>query len=129
MYVDLQILQDLLVVAPPWKVFTVSTMLFHKDRGANVAVKNCMSRFSMFVLTKATVKLANENTRHDQKIRIILCCFPNYSIIYTLGPVYYFPGHPYNTISSGALKFYTGFQRVKSEHLKHCNFVDPQGRS
>ena len=47
------------MVAPPTKFYTVSTVLFHKDGGANVAVTNCMSHFSMFVPTKATVKLAN----------------------------------------------------------------------
>ena len=55
------------------------------------------------------VKLANGNMGHAQKIGIILCCFPNCSIIYPVGPVYYCPGHPSNTISSGALKFYIGF--------------------
>ena len=46
-----------------------------------------------------------------------------------MGPVYSFPGHPPNTISSGALKLYVGFQKVMSEPLQHCDFVDPQGRS
>ena len=106
--VDLHMLQAWLVVAPPTKFYTVSTVLFHKDGGANVAVTNCMSHFSMFVPTKATVKLANGNTGNAQGIGIILFRFPNCSIIYPVGPVYYFPGHPYNTISSGALKFYIG---------------------
>ena len=60
--VDLQMLQARLVVAPPSKFYTVCTVLFHKYRGANVAVTNCMSHFSMFVPTKATLKLANGNT-------------------------------------------------------------------
>ena len=106
-----------MVVAPPSKFYTVSTMLFHKDEGANVAVTNCMSQFSIFVPIKATVKLANGNTGHAQGIGIILCPFPNFSIIYTVGPVYYCPGHPSNTISSGALKFYIGFKKVTSEPL------------
>ena len=38
-------------------------------------------------------------------------------------PVYYFPSHPYNTISPGALKFYVGFQKVTSEHIGHCEFL------
>ena len=84
-------------------------MLFHEDGGANFAVTNCMSHFSMFVLTKATVKLDNGNTGHAQGIGIILCRFPNCSIIYPVGPVYYCPDYPSNTISSGALKFYIGF--------------------
>ena len=85
--------------------------------------------FSMFVPTKATVKLATKNTGHAQGIGIILCPFPNCSIIYPVVPVYYFPGHPSNTISSGALKFYIGFKRVTSEPLEHCGFVDPEGCS
>ena len=84
-------------------------MLFHKYGGVNIAVTNCMSHFSMFVATKATVKLANVNTVNSQGIGIILCCFTNFSIIYPVGPVYYCPGHPSNTISPGAVKFYTSF--------------------
>ena len=106
-------------------MYTVSTVLFHKDGGANVAVTNCMSLFSMFVSTKATVKLANGNTGHAQGIGIILCRFSNCSIIYSAGPVYYCPGHPSKTISSGALKFYICFKKVTSEPLEHCDFVDP----
>ena len=101
--------------------------LFHKYGGADVAVTNFMSKFSMLVPTKATVKLANGNTVHAQVIRIILCHFPNCSIMYPVGPVYYCPGHPSNTIPSGALKFYFGFQNVTSKHLEHCDLVDPQG--
>ena len=97
------------MVAPPLKAYTLSTVLFHKYGGANVAVTNCMSHFSIFFTTNATVKLANGNTGHAQVIGIILCRFPNFSIIYQVGPVYYFPGHPSNTISSSALKFYIGF--------------------
>ena len=91
-------LQDLLVVDPPSKFYTASTVLFCKDEGANVTVTNLMSRFYMFVPTKATDKLDNGNKRNAQGIGIILCCFPNCSIIYPVGPVYYLPGHPYNTI-------------------------------
>ena len=80
--------------------------LFHKYGGADVAVTNFMSNFSMLVPTKATVKLANVNTGHAQVIGIILCHFTNCSIIYPVGPVYYFPCHPSNIISLGALKFY-----------------------
>ena len=75
------------------------------------------------------MKISNVNTVHAQGIGIILCCFPNCLIIYPVGPVYYCPGHPSNTISSGALKFYIGFKKVTSEPLEHCDFVDPQGRS
>ena len=83
----------------------------------------------MFVPTKATAKLANGNMGLAQGIGIILCHFPNCSIIYPVGPVYYCPGHPSNTISSGALKFYIGFKKVTSEPLEHCDFVDPQNCS
>ena len=75
------------------------------------------------------MKLDNGNTGHAQGIGNILCRFPNSSIIYPVGPVYYFPGHPYNTILSGALKFCIGFKRVTSEPIEHCDFVDPQGHS
>ena len=75
--VDLNMLEAWLVVAPPSKVYTVSTVLFHKDRGANATVTNCMSHFSMFVPTKATGKLDNGNTGHAQGIGIILCRFHN----------------------------------------------------
>ena len=88
-----------------------------------------MSHFSMFVPTQATVKLDNGNTGHAQGIGIILCCFPTCLIIYPVGPVYYCPGHPSNTISSGALNFYIVFKKFTYEPLEHCNFVDPQGRS
>ena len=81
-----------------------------------------MSHFSMFVPTKATVKLYNGNTVHAQGIGIISCCFPNFLIIYPVGPVYYFLGHPSNIISSGALKFHVGFQNVKSEPLENYDF-------
>ena len=66
---------------------------------------------------------------HTHKLQTILCRFPNCSIIYPVVPVYYCPGHPSNTISAGALKFYIGFQKVTSEPLEHFDFVDPQGRS
>ena len=49
--------------------------------------------------------------------------------IYPVGPVYYCPGHPSDTISSDALKFYVGFLKVTSKPLEHCEFVDPQGCS
>ena len=107
--VDLHMLQAWLVLAPPSKIYTFSTVLFNKYRGTNVVVANCMSRFSMFVPTKATVKLSYGNKRHEQEIGVILCRFPNCSIIYLVGLIYYCPGHPSSTISSGALKLYVGF--------------------
>ena len=108
--VYLPMLQARLVVAPPSKFYTVSNVLFHEYVGANAAVTNCMSQFSMFVPTKATVNFSNGNTGHVQGIGIILGHFTNCFIIYPVGPVYYYPGHPYNKISSGALKLYVGFQ-------------------
>ena len=83
----------------------------------------------MFVPTKTTVKLSNGNTGHAKVIGVILYRFPNYSIIYPVVPVYYFQGHPSNTISSSALKVYVGFQKVTYEPIEHCDFVDPQGCS
>ena len=73
--------------------------------------------------------MANGNTGHAQEIGIILCRFNNCSIIYTMGPVDYCPGHPSKTISSGALEFYVGFQNFMSETLGHCEFAYPQGHS
>ena len=69
--VDRQMIHYWLVFAYPYKLFTVSTALFRKDGGSNVSVSNCMSQFSMFFPTKATVKLANENTVHAQVVGII----------------------------------------------------------
>ena len=113
-------LQAWLVVAPTSKFYILSTVLFNKDEGANIEVKNCMSHFSMFVPTNSTVKLSNGNTGHAQGIGVILCRFPKFSIIYPVGPVYYCSGHPSNTISSGALKFYIG---LKMLHLNLLNIV------
>ena len=44
-------------------------------------------------------------------------------------PDYYCPCNPSNTISSGKLKFYFGFEEVKSETPEHCDFVEPKGCS
>ena len=98
-------------------MYTVSTVLFHKYGGSNITVTNCMSRFSMFVPTKGTVKLGNLNTVHAQRIWFVLCCFPKCSIIYPVVPVYYFPGHPSNNILLSALKFYADFKKVASKPL------------
>ena len=117
------------MVAPTSKFYTTSTVLFHKYGGANVAVKNFMSHFYMFLPIEATAKLAYQNTVYAQVIGIILCCFTNCYILYPVGPFYYCPGHPYNTISSGALKCYVEFQKLLSEPLEYYDFVDPQGRS
>ena len=74
-------------------------------------------------------EMANGNIGHDQGIGIILCFFNNCPIIYLVGPVYYCPGYPSNMISSGAVKFYAGFQNFTSETLEHCGFADPRGLS
>ena len=113
------------MVANSSKKYAVSTVLFHKYGGENVVVKIFMSRFSMFIPTNAPVKLANENTGHAQEIEIILCHLPTCTIIYIVGPVYYCPDHPSNTISLYSLKCYVSFQKVAYEPLKHCDFVDP----
>ena len=91
--IDLHMLQDLLVVPPSSNFYTVYNVLFHKYGGMNVAVKNSMSQFSMFVPTNATVKFANVNMVHSQGIGIILCHFTNCPIIYPVVPVYYCPCH------------------------------------
>ena len=127
--VDIHMIQYWLLVAPHSNFHAFSTVLFRKYGGANVTVTNFMSYFSMFVPTKDTVKLNNGNTGHARGIGIIFCRFPNCSIICPVGQVYYCPGHPSNTISSGAFKFYVGFQKVKSEPLEHCDFFEPQGCS
>ena len=126
LYAGLHMLQSWLVVALSSKSYTVSTVLFHKYGGANVAVTNCMSHFYMFVPTKSTVKLANGNTEHAQWIGVILCSFPKCPIIYPAVLFYYCPGYPYITISLVALTFYVGFQKVTYEPLENCDFVDPQ---
>ena len=117
------------MVAPPSKCYKVSTVLFHKYGGSNVTATNYMSHFSMLVPTKDTVELDNGNTVHAQGIGIILYRFPNCSIIYPVVPVYYCLGHNSNTISSGTIKFNAVFQKVTSETLENCDFVEPQGRS
>ena len=86
--VDLQMIQGWLVVTPSSKAYTVYTILFHKYGGANVAFTNFMSHSSMFLPTNDTVKLANGNMRHSQGAGIVLCCLPNCSIIYMVGPFY-----------------------------------------
>ena len=110
------------MLTPSSNFYTVSTVMFNKYGGANVAVKNYMSHFSMLAPTKVNVKLVNGNTGHAQAIGFILCHFSNCPIIYMVGTVYYFPGYPSNTISLGAIKCYVGFQKVTSEPLKHRGF-------
>ena len=122
-------LQAWLVVAISPKFYTVYTILFHKYVGSNIGFKIFMSHFSMFVPTKANVKIANVNMGHAQVIGIILCNFTNWPIIYPVVPVYYCPGHPSNTISLGALRCYVVFQKVTYEPLEHCDSVEPRSSS
>ena len=63
--VDLQMPQAWLVVTTSSKIYTVSTVLFHKYGGEVT--------FYMFVPTKATMKFANVNAGNSQLIGIILC--------------------------------------------------------
>ena len=63
------------MVVPTSKFYTGFTVLFHRNGGENVVVTNFLSHFSMFVPTKATVKLDNGKTGHAQGIGIILCHF------------------------------------------------------
>ena len=92
-------------------------------------LSNSLSYFSMVLPTKANVYLDSFNMGHDQIIGIILCHFQKSPIIYPVGPVYYCPGHPSNTILLDALKFNVGFQKLISETLEYCDLVNPQGRS
>ena len=75
--------------------------------------------------TKANVKLANRKVRHSWGIGVILCPFTNSPIMYLMGLFYYCPGHPSNTISLGALKYYVGFQKVTTDTLEYCDYFDP----
>ena len=61
-------------------------MLFHKGVGENIGVTNFVSKFSMFVLTRDNVKLADDNMANDQVIDITLCQFPNCTDLYPMGP-------------------------------------------
>ena len=117
------------LVAPSSRFHTVSTVLFHKYGGANYGVANFMSHFSMFFPTKVNVKFSNLNTIHSLVIGVILCSFPTCPIIYPMRLFYYCTGRPSNTISSGDLKCYVGFQRVTYEPFEHCDFFEPQGCS
>ena len=107
------------MLSPSLKFYTVSTVLFRKYLGENFAVTNFMSRFYMFDPTRATVELANVNTGHALGIGIISCFFPNLTMIYPAGTIF-FSGHPYNTNSLGALKFMLFFKRL---HMNLLNVV------
>ena len=93
-------------------------MFFHKYGEANVAVTNCMSHFSMFVPTKATVKLANGNTVNAQVIRIFLCRFLNCSILCPVRTVYYCLSNPSKTSHQVSSNFMLVFKML------HLNLFD-----
>ena len=107
--------------------YTVPTVFFHKYRGSNNRVTNFIPHFYLFIPTHANLKLANGKIGNDQGIGVVLYHFKNCPVIYPLGPVYYCPYCPSNSISSGNLKCSDSFQKVASEPLKHCDFVYPQG--
>ena len=50
------------------KFYTVSTMLFHKDRRTNFEVAKFVSHFSMSLTTKVNIKLANGKRGEAQEI-------------------------------------------------------------
>ena len=50
------------MVAPYSKMYTFSTVYFHKYVEANDGVIDCMSHSYMFIPTKSNLKLANGNT-------------------------------------------------------------------
>ena len=91
--------------------------MFHKYGGANVGVTNCLSCFPMLVPNISNVKLADGNMDHAQGIGNILCQFTKLPVIYPVRPVYYFPGHPLNTVSVGDLKYYVDLKRLHQNLL------------
>ena len=121
--VDLHMFQAWLVYGPYSEFCTFSNLLFHKYGGENIGITNYMSHFYMFESTKANVKLANGNTGPAQGFGIILWHFANCHIIYMVGPVHYFPGNTFNTVSLGAFKVYVGIQKVTYEPFEHCVFL------
>ena len=83
-----------MVVAHSSKFYTVSTVLFHKYKGDNVGVTTYFSLFYVSVHTISNVKFYGVNKGYVQVIGIILCQFPHCPIIYPVGPVYHYIGHP-----------------------------------
>ena len=64
------------LMCPPYNLIFITNLLSYSINALhdmNISVKNCMSQFSMFLPTKATVKLANWNMGHDQVIGSIFC--------------------------------------------------------
>ena len=85
--------------------------MLHKYEGTHVSVTKCMSHFSIFLPTKATVKLSNKNKGLSQIIVIIWWDFTKCPIIYPVVLVNHFPYNPSNDISLGPLKYYVGFHK------------------
>ena len=75
----------------------------------------------MFVPTIVNVEFSDVNKGHDQVTEIILCRFPNCTIIYPVGPVYCCPGHASNTIPYSYLKGFVLFQMLHWKLLSTVN--------
>ena len=78
------------------------------------------------------IKIFKVNNKINRNIFVPTVCAlstQNVDRAQTVGPVYYCLGNPYNTISSGDLKFYVDFEEVTYKPIEHYDFVDPQGCS
>ena len=127
--VDHQMLQAWLVATPSSTFYTVYVMLFHKYRGANFSVKNCMPHFSMFVPTKATVKFLMETQDMPKEMRlfyVILLTVSLYIWWYQFIIVQVTLPTPSHQVPSNFMRV---FKRLHLNLLNIVNFVDPQGRS
>ena len=65
----------------------------------NQMLQSQISCHTFLCFPQPNLKMANGNTKYAQGIGIILCRFPKCSIIYPVGPFYYYSCHPSNTIS------------------------------
>ena len=70
--IDLHMLHSWIVVFHTLKLYTVSTLFFHKYLGENVRVIIDFRKFSMFVTTISNVKWASENIGHSQGIGMFM---------------------------------------------------------
>ena len=92
-------IQAWILVAPFSKIYTVSTVLFHKYGGANVRVKNWMSHFSMFVPTKVNVKLVMKKRNTPKKLGLSYVSPLTYPLYLQQDQFITVQVHPYNSIS------------------------------